>query len=149
MCPSHTTHTQTLPCTGQANPNDSPILLRIEFSRGRSAQVLIMALIIIITPMGHTMGQPQGSVRFPHPAICVRLSVLSITLLNINPRLLGSPCRYDAMCKDCLSEPGQPETFLWGPAAAEQWPERHPLSWYGKTNSESAPLVRALRSGEK
>ncbi|GAX72751.1 hypothetical protein CEUSTIGMA_g207.t1 [Chlamydomonas eustigma] len=50
--------------------------------------------------------------------------------------------RSNILCKDC--EHDRPESFLWGSAAAEQWPSRHPLSWYKLSSYGSSGLSRSI-----
>lgn len=50
--------------------------------------------------------------------------------------------RYHTLCRDCDHE--RPEAFLWGSAAAEQWPSKHPLSWYSLTNYIAHPAPKSI-----
>jgi hypothetical protein len=50
--------------------------------------------------------------------------------------------RFSTVCQDC--DHLTPEAFLWGQEAAEQWPDRHPLSFYTLINYAEPEAGRSI-----
>ena len=50
--------------------------------------------------------------------------------------------RFSAVCQDC--DHMTPEAFLWGKEAMEQWPDRHPLSFYSLINYAQPEAGRSI-----